>query len=128
MNVRDVMTTEVATVAIEASIKDVGRLLSEREVSGVPVVDRDRRLRGVVTEADVVAMMRPEKKRGVIGRLLHRAPKTEPRTAGEAMTSPGITVGPRRPRLARSRPDGRARPDSAPRCRGRPTRWDRLTR
>lgn len=94
MNVRDVMTSEVATVGIEASIKDVGRLLSEREVSGVPVVDRDRRLRGVVTEADVVAMMRPEKERGVIARLLHRARRMESRTAGEAMTSPGITVGP----------------------------------
>jgi CBS domain-containing protein len=94
MNVRDVMTSEVATVGIEASIKEVGRLLSEREVSGVPVVDRDRRLRGVVTEADVVAMMRPEKERGVIARLLHRARTTESRTAGEAMTSPGITVGP----------------------------------
>ena len=94
MNVGDVMTSEVATVGIEASIKDVGRLLSEREVPGVPVVDRDRRLRGVVTEADVVAMTRPEKGRGVIARLLHRAGRMESRTAGEAMTSPGITVGP----------------------------------
>jgi CBS domain-containing protein len=94
MNVGDVMTSEVATVGIEASIKDVGRLLGEREVSGVPVVDGNRRLRGVVTEADVVAMMRPEKARGVIARLLHRAPRMESRTAGEAMTSPGVTVGP----------------------------------
>jgi CBS domain-containing protein len=93
MSVRDVMTSEVATVGMGASIKDVGRLLSEREFSGVPVVDRDRRLRGVVTEADIVAMMRP-KERGLIARVLRRAPKTESRTAGQAMTSPPITVGP----------------------------------
>jgi CBS domain-containing protein len=92
MNVRDVMTSEVTTVGIEASVRDVARLLSERDFSGAPVVDRDRRLLGVITEADIVATMRPGE-RGFIGRLLGRAPKTEPRTAGEAMTSPPITVG-----------------------------------
>ena len=93
MNVRDVMTSDVATVETETPVKDVARLLSEREVSGVPVVDRDRRLRGVITEADIVATMRP-RARGFFGRLLRRAPRTESRTAGEAMTSPPITVGP----------------------------------
>jgi CBS domain-containing protein len=93
MNVRDIMTSEVATVGIEASVKDVGRLLSERGFSGVPVLDQDRRLRGVVTEADIVATM-GSKERGFLARLLRRASKMESRTAGEAMTSPPITVGP----------------------------------
>jgi len=88
-----VMTSEVATAGTETPVKDVARLLSERDVSGVPVVDRDRRLRGVITHADIVATMRPTE-RSLIGRLLRRAPRTESRTAAEAMTSPPITVGP----------------------------------
>ena len=38
MNVADVMTRDVLTVAPEAPLRDVARLLSERRISGVPVV------------------------------------------------------------------------------------------
>jgi CBS domain-containing protein len=53
--VADVMTTAVAAVRETASFKEVARLLKERRVSGVPVVDDGGRVVGVVSEADLLA-------------------------------------------------------------------------
>ena len=53
--VADVMTTDVVTVRATASFKEVARLLGERRVSAVPVVDDDGRVVGVVSEADLLA-------------------------------------------------------------------------
>ena len=52
--VRDIMDSEPATVAPDASVEDVIRTLREHELPGVPVVDADGRLAGLVTEADLV--------------------------------------------------------------------------
>ena len=38
MKVKDVMVKEVTTVAPETSLKDVGAILAERGISGLPVV------------------------------------------------------------------------------------------
>src|SRR5579883_2692822 len=65
MRAQDVMTTEVVTVTPETSVQDLARLMSERGISGVPVMEGDR-LVGIVSEGD----------------LLHRAETgTERRTA-----------------------------------------------
>src|SRR6267142_1049898 len=50
----DVMTTNVITVEPETSVQALATLLSERGISGVPVVDRENRLVGVVTEGDLL--------------------------------------------------------------------------
>src|ERR1700747_2551050 len=52
MRAMDVMTTNVITVEPNTSVQELATLLSERGISGVPVVDRDNRLVGVVTEGD----------------------------------------------------------------------------
>jgi len=54
MRVMDVMTTNVITVEPDTSVQQLATLLSERGISGVPVVDRDNRLLGVVTEGDLL--------------------------------------------------------------------------
>lgn len=54
MNVRDIMTTDAA-VGPEATVDEVARMLVERHLSGVPVVDTHRRLLGLITENDLVA-------------------------------------------------------------------------
>src|SRR6266404_6160388 len=54
MRAMDVMTTNVITVDPETSVQALATLLSERAISGVPVVDRDNRLVGVVTEGDLL--------------------------------------------------------------------------
>jgi len=54
MRALDVMTTHVITVGPETSVRDLATVLSERAISGVPVVDSDNRLVGVVTEGDLL--------------------------------------------------------------------------
>lgn len=54
MRAMDVMTTNVITVTPEASVQEVAKVLSERGISGVPVVDADNRLIGIVSEGDLL--------------------------------------------------------------------------
>ena len=52
--VRDIMDADPATVAPDASVEEVVSTLRRNELPGVPVVDGDGRLAGLVTEADLV--------------------------------------------------------------------------
>jgi CBS domain-containing protein len=52
MRALDVMVTDVITVDPNTSVQALATLLSERGISGVPVVDSDNRLIGVVSEGD----------------------------------------------------------------------------
>ena len=54
LTVASVMTHEVVTVTPETSFKEAARLLRSKRVSGLPVVDQNGRLVGIVTEADLL--------------------------------------------------------------------------
>src|ERR1700738_4240235 len=54
MRAMDVMPTKVIPVDPETPGQALATLLSERGISGVPVVDRDNRLVGIVTEGDLL--------------------------------------------------------------------------
>ncbi len=54
MNAKDVMTTEVVTVSPETTVQDLAKILSEKGISGTPVVDANQRLVGVVSEGDLL--------------------------------------------------------------------------
>jgi len=54
MRAMDVMTTNVITVDPDTSVQALATLLSERGISGVPVVDKDGRLVGIVSEGDLL--------------------------------------------------------------------------
>jgi CBS domain-containing protein len=54
MNAKDVMTTEVVTVSPETTVQDLAKILSEKGISGAPVVDADQRLVGIVSEGDLL--------------------------------------------------------------------------
>ena len=96
--VAQLMTPNVLTVQPDTPLRDVAQLLSDRGISGVPVIERNRVL-GVVSQTDIVAKERgPDRKRGRFSRWFARPSKAadqdrlEARTAGEAMTSPAITI------------------------------------
>jgi len=52
------MTRKVVTIGPEASVEELAKLLEERRISGVPVLDPDRGLVGVVTQTDLVQRSR----------------------------------------------------------------------
>jgi CBS domain-containing protein len=54
---KDIMSRKVTTVHEYANIMDVIKLLVERNVTGVPVVDDADRLLGMVTEKDVLTLL-----------------------------------------------------------------------
>jgi len=54
MLAKDVMTTEVVTVEPAAEAAEVARLMLERCVSAIPVVDGKRRVLGIVSEGDLI--------------------------------------------------------------------------
>jgi CBS domain-containing protein len=100
MTVRELMSEDVATVEPSTSLKAVAVLLAGRRISGVPVVGPDRSVLGVVSEADIVARERGDgpPRTGILawlaGETAEEAARLQARTAGEAMSSPAITVGP----------------------------------
>jgi len=57
---RDVMTTEVVTVPPSMTMQELARLLAERHISGVPVVDHMGRVLGIVSEADILSRRQGE--------------------------------------------------------------------
>lgn len=54
MQAKDVMTARVAAIGPGATVRDAARLMIERGVSGLPVIDEDERVIGMVTEGDLV--------------------------------------------------------------------------
>lgn len=54
MKARDIMTTNVVTVSPETDIAEAVRLMLERQISGVPVIDNSGRLAGILTEGDLM--------------------------------------------------------------------------
>lgn len=51
---RDIMTGIVYTVQADASLDEIVQLMTSQRISGVPVVDDDRHVIGMVSEADLV--------------------------------------------------------------------------
>jgi CBS domain-containing protein len=57
MRAMDIMTSEVVTVGEDASVQQVAKLLAERGISAVPVVDSKNRVIGMVSEGDLLHRM-----------------------------------------------------------------------
>jgi CBS domain-containing protein len=54
MKVRDVMTTKVVSVSPDNSVKRVARIMLDKHVSGLPVVDDEGKLVGLISEGDLL--------------------------------------------------------------------------
>ncbi len=50
---RDIMTRDVVTIPPETSVEEAAEIMSEHEISGLPVVENDKLL-GIVTEKDLI--------------------------------------------------------------------------
>jgi CBS domain-containing protein len=101
MKVKDVMTQRVVTVEPWTPLKEVARLMVERRVSGLPVVDEDGSVIGVVSEGDILVKERGQVvERSLFDHLLEvdgdQGVKHDAQDAANAMTSPAVTIRPDR--------------------------------
>jgi CBS domain-containing protein len=60
MIARDIMTSNVCTIRPEASAQEAAQLLSQKRISGLPVVNPDGKIIGIVTEADIISKVNQE--------------------------------------------------------------------
>ena len=54
LKARDIMTRDVFSIKKGASVEQAVKLMAEKHVSGLPVVDVDNRVVGIITENDVL--------------------------------------------------------------------------
>jgi CBS domain-containing protein len=101
MNVKDVMTSPVLSVEPDSPILQAIRIMLRRHISGLPVVDKDGRLVGVVTEGDFLRRAetgtqrrRPRWLEFLVGpgRLADEYTRSHGRKVREVMTADPITV------------------------------------
>ncbi len=59
MLAREIMTSPAITVTPESHIPEVARLMREHQISGMPVVDADNHLLGIVTDYDLILRNAP---------------------------------------------------------------------
>ncbi|MFI0960803.1 CBS domain-containing protein [Streptomyces sp. NPDC021080] len=97
-----VMTTDVVRAGYGTPFKEVARLLAAHRISGLPVVDEDDKVIGVLSETDLLMHQattpdpyEPEhhlRFAGLTPGARRQAAKNKARTAGGLMTAPAVTV------------------------------------
>jgi magnesium transporter len=58
--VRDIMRTDYACVLEDSDKQEVAQVLAKRRLLAVPVLDRERRMRGIISSADVVDLVQQQ--------------------------------------------------------------------
>lgn len=100
---RDLMTPDVVTVPPETPVMAMARLLADRGISAVPVVDAAGKVLGIVTEADLIRRLAGEEDRpsSWFGALFadpasqaERYARTHGVTARDLMTEKVVSVTP----------------------------------
>ena len=94
--VQEVMTSRVICVKKDATFREMATALHEHRVSAFPVLDDDRKVIGVVSEADMLNKEALVDEPGVFGSILHRKDQAKARgvTAGDLMTTAVVAVRP----------------------------------
>lgn len=94
MFVQDVMTPDPVTVRTDSSVKEALTLLARYDVTSLPVVDADGKIRGVVSEADLIRESVARDTR--THEIIHQEPEViRPATVEEVFTPHAVTVGTR---------------------------------
>jgi CBS domain-containing protein len=97
MRVLDLMTTEVVTVTPEMSLKEAARTMTDLGVSGLPVLNAEGRIVGIITEADFLAREagRAEpRRRRLLDALFSEPQIAEAETVEQAMTLDPVVIYP----------------------------------
>jgi CBS domain-containing protein len=77
LEAKDIMTSNVVCIQKNTSVIDAIRLMSKNNITGIPVVEDDMTLVGIISEQDVL-------------RLFHTFEDEKDRTVNDFMTQPAI--------------------------------------
>ncbi|HUU75015.1 MAG TPA: CBS domain-containing protein [Methanoregulaceae archaeon] len=78
-NVRTIMTQKMTTLHDSASISDAIEIIIEKMVGGIPIVDLQDVLQGIVTERDVMKMLANEKVEATVEEVMTKSTRvTQP--------------------------------------------------
>lgn len=58
LKAKDIMTKEVITVYPDTEITQAAQLLLDKHISGLPVVDKEGLLKGIICQSDLIAQQR----------------------------------------------------------------------
>src|SRR6185436_19104053 len=103
MNVADIMTRTVISVAPETTIAEAAQLLLQHRISGLPVVGPDEAVVGIVTEGDLLRRVETGTQRRharwleflmAPGRLAQEYTDSNARNVGEVMSAEVVSVTP----------------------------------
>ena len=106
LKAKDLMTRDVITVTPETEVTEIARLLLERRFNGVPVVNRNGDLVGVISQSDLIAEQKKLPIPSVFtildafipiyppGKMAKEVQKIAAMKASQAMTADLVTVGP----------------------------------
>jgi CBS domain-containing protein len=109
LKAKDIMTGKVVTVSPETRIDLAAKLLLENHFNGLPVVDPDGRLKGIICQNDLIVQQKKFPLPSVFTLLDGLIPLTSSKqmdkevqkmaaiTVGQAMTPDPITVDPETP-------------------------------
>lgn len=99
MLVRDVMTSSVISISKYESVVQVANILAEKNISGLPVVDKENKVIGIITQADILSMVGVGREhtfkdllKYMLGEPLHERKVGD--HVGDIMTSPALTIRP----------------------------------
>ncbi len=58
LKVKDIMTKEVISVSPDTEIVQAAKILLEKRINGMPVVDEQKRLVGIICQSDLIAQQK----------------------------------------------------------------------
>ncbi len=106
MQVKDTMSVSIKTCKKETTIKDIATIMCFNKISGLPVVDDDGMLIGIVSEKDILCSMFPDMRELVEGgsKVDFEAMEKDyssvlAKTVGDIMTRDVFVVSPEQPIL-----------------------------
>ena len=103
MKVSEIMTTGVKTAKKDTSVKEIANTMCLNKISGLPIVDDDEKIIGIVSEKDLLSRMFPDmatiaaEGRPDFEALEKEYADTLELVAGDIMTSAVSTVTPDMP-------------------------------
>ena len=103
MLAKDVMKTELVTVGENTPVKEIARKMLDHDISGLPVVNEQGEILGVVSELDLMRKQIKPNEPSIWTMIWGMDPEREKqhrdairkymgKTAGDVMTAPAMTV------------------------------------